>query len=293
MKRLFSRKSGFSLIEIIIAFMVFAIMATMVARVLNLTINRRNENAKYEEYIQDQNKTIIATGKNTSFGSADGQISLKFKDKGGNLRSDLELLLNYEMKAADGTAGDPSGLNYFTGELDYDAQLGAAAGPGGEVDPEAGGGSQMARFDTRITGTKGIDSIRVMCSPANTEYTEYNVTVIVNDSGVDSSIKSHSQVTIFFGENTTGGKMAEIISLNDGDTTTELLKYCKMAGTSGVNIHCPSDSGFNGALRTFKIKLKEPIMNIGFGSNATGNMYTMYPGYPNIYGAYELANAGS
>ena len=290
MKRLVSKKSGFSLVEIIVAFAVFAIMSTLVVQTLNLTIQRRAENAKVEQYMQGQNETIIARPREgyDHSGSSDGTLNFAFKNEAG---TDLSMDLDYQMRSADGTAGDPSGLNYFVSV--YEEGNGGVIGGGlGGGAGAAGGGTQMSRFDTRITGTKGIDSVKISFTP-NGDKTEYTVTVTVYDSGVDSIMKSHSQVSLFFGENVSGGAMGTIVSLMDSSgnvITGDNLKYIKKAGPNGVNVHC-TGTGFNGSSATFRVKFAAPISDLGFGSNGSGNTYTMYPGYPNIFGAYELATA--
>ena len=302
MKRLYSKKSGFTLVEIVIAFAVFAIMAVMLVRVLNLTINRRTENQNYEKYLQDQEKLLVTnetkwaadawdTGYDNGGNNYDNEFNLSFSDTAGNPVADLDV--RYQIKSADGTTGDKSGLNYFVGDIDY--QEGSEGseftpddpGAGGD-DAEMGGSSQMSRFDTRITGTKGIDSIVVNYTydEGNDEYT---VSVTVNDSSVDPIVKPHSQVTLYFGEAESGGTVAQIKEVNGGTKDMGTLKYVKKTGSSGVNIHC-TGTGFGGTTTTFTVKLSEQLDSLGFGDNVTGsNTYTSYNGYANIYGAYAKA----
>ena len=296
MKKIFSKKSGFSLVEIVVAFMVFAIMATMVAQVLNLTINRRNENTKYEQYLQDQNKTIIAKGKNMDFEMPEGADPNAYKDGDLHLAftydgNDVPIDLRYQFKNADGVAHDAGGINYFVGDMKYDEAHGdieydSSYGSGG-LGGEAGGSSQMSRFDTRITGTKGISSVTVNCN-YNASTGTYTVSVSANTSGVDPVIKNHAQVSIFFGENVADGKKATIVELNGNTTNESTLKYVKKVGTSGVNIHC-KDGG--SLAESFTVKFAEPIANLGFSDATSGNTFTPYKGYVNIFGAYETTAA--
>ena len=299
MKKLYSKKSGFSLIEILVAFMVFAIMSTLVVQVLNLTINRRNENTKYEDYLQGQNHTIIAMGKDMTHvddAPDDGDLTLAFKDKDDK---NMPIDLVYQFKSADGTVNDAGGLNSFVGNMRYDQANGdipynpPAIGGGDEAD---GGSSQMSRFDTRITGTKGIGYVNINCTYVGgndaTGY-EYKVTVSASTLGVDSVIAHHAQVSVFFGEGKSGGKMAKIIDL-DGikDPSNPLnqnrLIYVKRAGLSGVNVHCNSSGTIS---ETFTVKFEEKIDNLGFSEGVTGNTYTPIKDdgttYVNIFGAYK------
>lgn len=298
MKRLYSKKSGFTLVEIIIAFAIFAIMATMITQILNLTIMHRTSNKNFDNYLQDQGKTLIAKGQKWAYDESkdkDGTLSLKFKDQNGN---DMPMELNYQLKSVDGTVGDAAGINYFVGDITYadgfeDNMYIPAAGD--ENNPsdssEIGGSSQMSRFDTRITGTKGINSIKVTYT-YNASADEYTFSVTVYDSGVDAVIKSHSQVSLFFGEGTPGGKLATVKEVNGGTKDQNVLKNVKKCGLNGVNIHC-NGSGFNGSTTVFKVKFNEKINNLGFGSgsNVSGDTFTMYKYdktyYANIFGAYE------
>lgn len=298
MKRLYSKKSGFTLVEIIIAFAIFAIMATMITQILNLTIMHRTSNKNFDNYLQDQGKTLIAKGQKWAYDESkdkDGTLSLKFKDRNGN---DMPMELNYQLKSVDGTVGDAAGINYFVGDITYadgfeDNMYIPAAGD--ENNPsdssEIGGSSQMSRFDTRITGTKGINSIKVTYT-YNASADEYTFSVTVYDSGVDAVIKSHSQVSLFFGEGTPGGKLATVKEVNGGTKDQNVLKNVKKCGLNGVNIHC-NGSGFNGSTTVFKVKFNEKINNLGFGSgsNVSGDTFTMYKYdktyYANIFGAYE------
>lgn len=306
MKRLFSKKSGFTLVEIIIAFAVFAIMATMIIQVLNLTINRKNENTNFEGYLQNQEKTLVAKGQKyqsdayDSSKAPDGTIDLAFTDKDGNALDTGATSFNYQSKTVDNTAGT-EGLNYFIAEhVDYaeggEGTIfvgGEEGGAGGEAaDPgAAGGSSQMSRYDTRLTGTKGINSIKIEATP-NATKDEYTVKVTVYDSGVDSIIKSHSQVSLFFDEakyNKDGAK-PNILSVivNGKDKDLGELKYVKKTGLNGVNVHCRNSNGFNGNSETFTVKFDKPIENLAFGDNVEGgNTYSSYAGNANIFGAYD------
>ena len=151
----------------------------------------------------------------------------------------------------------------------------------------------MSRFDTRITGTKGIGYVNINWTYKGgnaADGYEYQVTVSASTLGVDEAIKTHAQVSVFFGEGVSGGKMAIFKELNGNTTETNTLKYVKKAGLSGVNVHC-KDSGT--LSETFTVKFKEKIDNLGFSEGVTGNTYVPYKDgsdtYVNIFGAYKKA----
>ncbi len=155
-KRLFSKKSGFTLVEIIIAFAVFAIMAAMILQMLNIVTFQRKSNADLSEMIDEQEQFLIEHTKNpfdTGAGT-DGTLTFNF-GAGGTFD------VSYQMNGATET-GDVDGLAYFVADKAVNTNP-----PDDEDDDDDdsdfndNGGSQMDRFDTRITGTRGFDFIKI------------------------------------------------------------------------------------------------------------------------------------
>ncbi|MDE6733508.1 MAG: prepilin-type N-terminal cleavage/methylation domain-containing protein, partial [Oscillospiraceae bacterium] len=162
MKRLFSKRSGFTLVEIIIAFAIFAIMATMIVQVLNLMVQRKVRNRRFEDNLAVQEEQFIARAKNMSYNKsadADGQLTFQFKDKDDSaLTVDP---IDFQLKNWD-PDNAKNGINYFAGDYEYvlagegSDYFGDEDGDGDDDDGSSVGGStQMSRFDTRLTGTKG------------------------------------------------------------------------------------------------------------------------------------------
>ncbi len=154
LKRFYSKRSGFTLVEIIVAFAVFAIMAGMIAQILNLAVNARNYNNEYARALSSQEKVLTILQKSSEDYDASGATGELVFDFNGTTLPPIA----YQTKSA----ADPreltsaEGLNYFLSPVDY----------GGEnetptADPSGGSntGSQMARMDTRITGTANIGHI--------------------------------------------------------------------------------------------------------------------------------------
>lgn len=316
MKRLFSKRSGFTLVEIIIAFAIFAIMASMIVQVLNLMVRRKIQNKQFEDNLSVQEEAFIARSKNMDYTAteADGQLVFQFKDHGGGELSVDPI--DYQLKNWD-PSDARNGINYFTGDYEYELDTEGSLHLGDEdpegEDPDAstiGGSSQMSRFDTRITGTKGIDSIQVDVTKAGdwsdapgSEKYSYSVTVTVYDSGVDDTIMSHSQVSLFFAENKPNGSMLKVLSVNNRAKDVDTLKKVKKCGENGVNVHCEQESGFGGSSVSFVVELDKGVdaSEITFGQNVDGGK-TYKPfsvttkaadgtekteTYVNIFGAYE------
>lgn len=157
LKRFYSKRSGFTLAEIIVAFAVFAIMAGMIAQILNLAVTARLYNNEYARSLSSQEKVLTILQKSSDDYDASGATgTLNFDFDGVTLPA-----IAYQTKSA----ADPreltsaEGLNYFLSPIDYGSE-----GETPPVDPSGGSntGSQMARMDTRITGTANIGHITMI-----------------------------------------------------------------------------------------------------------------------------------
>ncbi len=159
MKRIFSKRSGFTLVEIIVAFAIFAIMMSMIMQILQLSVNQRRANNEFAKDTATQREALIVNKKDTTFDEKTGDVTLKF-GKNGDTSFSLDVGMEYQMKNANEdaeTVGE--GLNYFIADVNYDGE-GMEVPPGGDEDDTLTG-AQMARFDTRLTGIKKLDKINV------------------------------------------------------------------------------------------------------------------------------------
>lgn len=156
LKRFYSKKSGFTLVEIVVAFAVFSIMASMVCQILDLAVKMRNSNNLYAKELarQEQLLTVIEKdSKNYNEADATGIYALNFDD--GTIVN-----LGYQVKATDPDAENQAeGINYFLSPIDY--TCGPSPDAGGLEDSDMGGMTQASRMDTRITGTRGIGDISI------------------------------------------------------------------------------------------------------------------------------------
>lgn len=156
LKRFYSKRSGFTLAEIIVAFAVFAIMSTMVAQVLQLAVFARNSNNAYAQELADQEHMLTLIEKNSGNYTGTGiggTLSFSFDD--GTMFD-----LAYETKPSNPAAENAAeGINYFLSPVNYMAAGETSPGAAGGAD--VGGVSQAARYDTRITGTGGIGNVTV------------------------------------------------------------------------------------------------------------------------------------
>jgi len=159
MKKLFSSKSGFSLIEIVVAFAVFAVMAAMVSSIMSLALYQRNENLKFADDVEAQKDDYARIEKDLNYGgSSDGKISLNFGDS-------KEYELDYSSKSM--PSGD-IGINYFVGNANY--KKNKPSTPSGDPDDGTPTDSNtlISQLDSYIYGSPYFESIRMdRFSPAS------------------------------------------------------------------------------------------------------------------------------
>lgn len=163
MKKIFSKRSGFTLVEIVVAFAVFAIMSAMILQILNLVMYEKQNNAAYAKELQTQEFLINKYGRGDAYEEVEGEDNpeMTFSFADGNTYK-----VNYQQKFAHGKDEEGNDLTYDDG-LAYYVGPGASGSsdsalPGESLNGgDASAGAQMDRMDTRITGTAGFDSINI------------------------------------------------------------------------------------------------------------------------------------
>lgn len=161
LKRFYSKRSGFTLVEIIVAFAVFAIMASMIAQILSLSVSARNSNNLYARELARQERLLTVIEKDSSYFDSTGDLPeyvIKLTDGDSyNLR--------YQTMAVDPDAENQAeGINYFISDVDYQYTRAGATDAMSDASDSSGssGMSQTSRMDTRITGTSGLGEITVL-----------------------------------------------------------------------------------------------------------------------------------
>lgn len=161
-KRLFSKKSGFTLVEIIIAFVIFALFATMIMQILNMVTLQRKSNAQLSDKIDEQELALLTkTKKNFDGSSIDGTLELDFGEY-GKVATDYQMYGKFVGDSADGLEVD--GLAYFQGDEIVSAMPPVDSDPddGDDDDDDTNdGGSQMDRVNTRIAGSRGLEFVSI------------------------------------------------------------------------------------------------------------------------------------
>lgn len=170
MKRIFSKKSGFTLVEIVVAFAVFAIMAAMILSMVKLTVEAQSENNAFSDSLEEQTNYLAYhyIGDEDKYDTTDGTFELKFYDEDN--KSVCDVSMDYSTRSSvlldeEGNANtnDGEGVNYFVGNVDYADASSIQNNDGqNQGDNISGlGNSQAARYDTRLTGSKNLDYITI------------------------------------------------------------------------------------------------------------------------------------
>ena len=208
MKKLFSKKSGFTLVEIIVAFAIFTIMMTMIMQILQLSISQRRANMEFADKIEAEQNALVANGKDTAKAPDDvdrdtmPEVNLAFVNSKAPDADPLEIGIKYQLKGTN-EDNERDGLNYFVGDFDYDAD--GTGGDGGDGD--SNGAGQTAQYDTRLTGTKGLKDIKVTVdtvsslpdgTPIKAGQTAYKMTVNANSGSMQADDKKYSQMRFYF-----------------------------------------------------------------------------------------------
>lgn len=149
----FTTKRGFTLVEVMVAFVIFAMMAGMVALLLDTTLKAKQENLDIEDEINVQKQKYYLSTQERNYDSTDingGQLRFNF---GGG--SDFNV--GYSIGDPN-AAGDDNmlALDYFVGNVNYDSVTNSP-----ENNNNNGAGSVMNRLDTRLYGANGIDRLTV------------------------------------------------------------------------------------------------------------------------------------
>ncbi|MCM1167068.1 MAG: type II secretion system GspH family protein [Lachnospiraceae bacterium] len=320
MKRLFSNKSGFSLAEIIVAIAVFAVMMAMIMQMLQLSVAQRSANQAFEKDLVNQENALVVNGKDTTF-----------PEEGGNPKEDGTVNLNFLMQDPDnptkmipvfedsaGLSMDYAikgtneenvveGLNYFVGNYDYDAD-GTGGGGGGE---DAYGNGQVAKYDTRIAGTKGFEDITVTVSDASTVpgktlksgQKAYLMTVSASSSNMLEDDKMYSNLRFFFysgdPKDYTTSKFEKVVeSGGEKKTKTYYKKVPAKASLDDVvqtgTIKYPVSKSSDNSIRVgMDLNVGTDIAAAnkdGFKSSVTTSFYLIFNGDPKLTAASFGAN---
>ncbi len=266
MKKIFSKRSGFTLVEIVVAFAVFAIMAAMILQVLNLVMLEKQNNADFAEKLRIQEEMIVKNGRYGDYDETNKTDTLNF-----TFGEDESYNIDYEMlfpEKEDKSARYEDGLAYFIGP---GASSSADDDPNAGIDATAGAGAQMDRLDTRITGTGGFNSINVYQVVKDDTYSgpgaRYFIEVSANGNDMADEMVPYAQYKLYFYMKDQYDDVKSNVTYTNADGSTYKRKVPKRANIIDAGYVNSSDLKWNDS--TCK------SFSDSFNSNSSNNLYNI------------------
>lgn len=232
MNKLLSKKNGFTLVEILVAFAIFAIMASMVMQIVQLAVRERSAITEFSKDIALQEENLVRQEKIKEYDKTDttlptGTLNFAFQNKDGD--SSGSATLDYQMHSADNGDNPYAGVNYFIGDVEY-KELSTGDDP-------LASGSLAAQYDTRITGTKGFMYVKVVKAERDDTYTGTGVrylfeTAVVPDTTDSISLK-FAQYKLYFKDTTSS--TTKTTTRDDGEYTYEQPNTANIISAGYVN----------------------------------------------------------
>ncbi len=191
-----SKKRGFTIVEVLVAFVVFAIMAAMVSSILQTTMKVKQENLANAAAIEAQKQAYYQQAQPIS---KDNYTALK--TAGANYSDDLDLKLGGTDYPIGFVAADPTGskenfeLEYYIGQSGNEPWIGSTE----DSDGNGNGSDVFGDLNYKIYGSKGIGSITISMLPRTDGANRYNVFIGLTDNNtVDSAQKPFQTLRITF-----------------------------------------------------------------------------------------------
>lgn len=220
MNKLLSKKNGFTLVEILVAFAIFAIMASMVMAIVQLAIRERSSINELAKEIAVQEEDLVRMDKIQEYDETDstlptGTFSFAFQNEAGEDKGTATI--DYQMHTTDdskNTGNLYNGVNYFIGDVEYKDVT--------TDDPDKNSGSLAAQYDTRITGTKGFMYVKMVNVKKDETYTGTGVrylfeTAVIPDTTDSISLK-FAQYKLYFKDTTSSTTLTT--TRDDGEEYT-------------------------------------------------------------------------
>lgn len=234
LKKFLSRR-GFTIVEVMVAFVIFSIMAAMVATILNATMRTKQQNIVIEDEIAEQKSKYYLNTQDMEYKdkSTDGSIDLDFSATGGGKVS-IDYSIGNPNKPEDNNQVE---LDYYIGHLNYNP-----SGSGDGKGDDGGPGSVTERLDSRIYGTSGIDEIDVKVKALGNikgGYTYIFEVLPMSSILVGSQYEYHAQFKMKFPSTIVDYGYVDLVSRDPGEAQLQ----AKTEGyNKGINLANVSNS---------------------------------------------------
>lgn len=192
MKKLINKR-GFTIIEVLVAFVIFAIMAAMVSVIIAGTNQAKRENIELEDEMMKQQEKYYLNTQEMKYDSAKkaGDLSFSFNGKDS---STMNVNVGYNIADPNASTDDNQiALEYFVADGVYQD----SNKPNKENSTP---GSVTSKLDTRVYGSNGIDRVTLKLTKdegyTGTGY-RYFIKSMATYSGLDQ-VKWFAQYRIIF-----------------------------------------------------------------------------------------------
>lgn len=282
LKRLYSKRSGFTLVEIIVAVAIFAIMATAIASILQMSLTQRQKNTAYGKELANQENQLARVKKDgndydTTLTDSDkyGDYAMLFIDSAG---TEYDTKLAYAAMDADSNKST-EGINYFVSPVKYDGKAptiktGSSGSPGG-APVGAPGGDEASDFipntatvDIRLMASRGMNYVKVLSvekigEPVSGAAVRYVFKTCASSAGMNKQDMGLAEYKLFFYTDTVDNEQYEYEHTgvkSDGSEGTYHKKVYEPAVIKEVGYS--DDSGSPAPYQTGK-----PVVESTTGSN--------------------------
>ncbi len=252
MKKKFLTRRGFTIVEVLVAFVIFAIMAGMVGMILSSTMRAKQQNIDIEEEISEQQNVYYGKTQEKVFDSSSTE-KLTFNFSGVD-----PVEIDYSIgdpNASD--AGNEIALEYFVGDVDYSVMQGKTNN--NNSTPEKAEGSIANRFDsTGIYASNGITSISLKMERDSSDTSVNRYLFVANVSGSsDPQYDYFKQFRLLFPYTITDYGYCLYVP------TTKTFRDIKSVRSGGVSSTYEAVATTSNTIRIANKQTADPLINQG------------------------------
>lgn len=257
-----SKNKGFTLVEVIIALAIFAILSLLVGMLLHASMNLQSSNLALDEDIEVQGKKLMEKVESEVYDESTAhEFKMSFKSDESEV-PDGQIDTDVNIKAS-ADEGDDVNFSYIIDDASNTI-------PGAGAD---GDGPGAITKKTRISGGRGIHDVEVVAGTQTVTGSikvniqsagvgKYNITATIDDKNVDK--KTRRQIKIHFKEPV---KKFTSTSVSPTDAVAELING------DDVRLSWKGVNGGSTSVFKFTIETDETLPVNGAGNVGNNNTY--------------------